>query len=124
MKLENRNIEVLDDFEHIKSRPNMYIGSVEPSENKTYLYSNTNQSFYEDNLIYSIGLYRLYDEIFDNAIDEAKRCKREGFKCEKIVVKLNTSNNSIKIRDYGRGFIGGDKINLKTGVSNVESAIT
>ena len=71
-------IKVLSDLEHIRMRRALYIGEKGPEA--------------------------LFNEIFDNAIDEVQA----GYS-EEMVISINTKNNAYTIRDYGRGIPHGMK---------------
>ena len=73
------NIRHLNDMEHIRTRPGMYIGRL----------GDGSQS--ED------GIYVLLKEVIDNSIDEFKM--NAGKRIEIDVIE----NKSVTIRDYGRG---------------------
>ena len=70
----------LEDMEHIRLRPGMYIGKL------------------GDGSSHDDGIYVLIKEVVDNAIDEFT----SGFG-KKIEIKVHFSERRVVIRDYGRG---------------------
>lgn len=70
----------LEDMEHIRLRPGMYIGKL------------------GDGSSHDDGIYVLIKEVIDNAIDEFT----SGFG-KKITVNINFAERKVSIRDYGRG---------------------
>lgn len=72
------NIIHLDDREHIRRRPGMYIGKL-------------GDGSHSDD-----GIYVLIKETIDNSIDEF----RMG---EGKVIEITVENGSVRVRDYGRG---------------------
>jgi DNA gyrase/topoisomerase IV subunit B len=117
--MANKKIQVLSDFEHILKRPTIYVGSVKLTEE--------NLPIVKDDRICSIpyqisvGMYKLFDEVFSNCVDEAKRMKKG---MESITVEVESKTNNIKITDSGEGFLDGSKINEKSGFPNVETAVS
>ena len=115
----NKTIEVLTDFEHIIKRPTMYVGSVKRSEEMVpiigdgFIKSVTKE--------HSVGMYKLFDEVFANSVDEAKRMQTP---MKKIIVEVSSKENSISITDTGDGFTNGSTINKKSGMSNIETAVS
>ncbi len=80
------NIRHLNDMEHIRTRPGMYIGKLgDGSQNDD-------------------GIYVLLKEVIDNSIDEFKM--NSGKRIEIDV----TENKSVTVRDYGRGIPQGKLI--------------
>ena len=70
----------LEDMEHIRLRPGMYIGKL------------------GDGSSHDDGIYVLIKEVIDNAIDEFS----SGYG-KKITVAINFAEKKVSIRDYGRG---------------------
>ena len=73
------NIRHMDDMEHVRTRPGMYIGKL----------GDGSQS--DD------GVYVLLKEVIDNSIDEFRM--NSG---KRIEIEL-TDNRVVRVRDYGRG---------------------
>ncbi len=73
------NIRHMDDMEHVRTRPGMYIGKL----------GDGSQS--DD------GIYVLLKEVIDNSIDEFRM--NSG---KRIEIEL-TDNRVVRVRDYGRG---------------------
>jgi DNA gyrase/topoisomerase IV subunit B len=118
-KESNKEIVALSDFEHVLHRPTMYIGSVEKSEEKVVIVEDG--KLVGKNKIISVGFYKMLNEIVDNAFDEAKRMKGA---MPKILVKIDSKTNAVEVTDTGGGFSNAEKINSKTGQSNVETAMS
>lgn len=103
-KISSINVEdkyqTMDEITHILSKPGMYIGSIyfenidyllyKPSENKIIKIPNVG---------YNAGLIKLFDEIFQNSIDELKR-KSALYKITEINVEVLKSGRII-ISDNG-----------------------
>lgn len=76
----DESIVHLEDMEHIRLRPGMYIGKL------------------GDGSSHDDGIYVLIKEVIDNAIDEFS----SGYG-KKISIKINFGEKRVTIRDYGRG---------------------
>ena len=119
MAAANKKIQVLSDFEHILKRPTIYVGSVKFSEEMLPIVK-------EDRICsvpyqISVGMYKLFDEVFSNCVDEAKRMKKP---MDSIIIEVDSKTNRIKIADTGEGFMDGSKINEKSGLPNIETAVS
>lgn len=115
----NKDIQVLSDFEHVLRKPTIYVGSVEPSEERVPVIKDN--LIYEDVKIISVGMYKILNESIDNAFDEAKRQGGSGIK---IHVSFDSGTNMASISDSGGGFRNAEKIHKKTNLSMVETALT
>ena len=118
-KQASKEIVVLSEKTHIRTRPQMYVGSVKPTEEKIPVIKNS-KIFIEEKSV-SIGMYKILNEAIDNAVDEAKRMKG---KMESITIKVNSETNSISVKDSGNGFFNGASINKATGKTNIETAFS
>ncbi len=86
VEYNEENIRHLDDMEHIRTRPGMYIGKL----------GDGSQS--DD------GIYVLLKEVIDNSIDEFKMSAGR-----RIEIDIE-ENRSVTVRDYGRGIPQGKMI--------------
>ena len=119
MSKVNKTIEVLTDFEHIIKRPTIYVGSVKRSEETLPIIdAGIIKSVVKE---HSVGMYKLFDEVFSNSVDEAKRMSTA---MKKIIVEVDIKENSVSITDTGDGFTNGSTINKKSGLSNIETAVS
>lgn len=119
MKKASKEIKVLSDFEHIVTRPTLYVGSVKISE-ETIPILKGSRIHLEDRKV-SVGMYKLFDEIFSNCVDEAKRMSKQ---MKSIDVAVDSSTNMVEIADSGDGFQNGSAINSKSGMSNIATAVS
>ena len=101
--MATKDIQVLSDFEHILKRPTIYVGSVKLSEEQIPIVKS--DKMLSTTYQISVGMYKLFDEVFSNSIDEAKRMKKS---MDSITVEVNSKSNNIKITDSGEGFIKDD----------------
>lgn len=116
---KNKEIIVLSDSEHVIARPTMYVGSVDLSDEKVPVIRG-GKIVMEPKEI-SVGFYKLFHEILDNAIDEAKRMKG---KMPLIRVDIDSQTNLVKVQDTGEGFHKGTQKNKKSGLTNIETAVS
>ena len=117
--MANKEIIALNDFEHVLLRPQMYVSSVEPSEEKIPIIRDG--KIVSELRETSVGFYKLMNEVLDNAFDEAKRMKGT---MKRIEIHFDSKTNTVKVVDTGGGFLNASAINSKTGISNVASAMS
>jgi len=119
MTQSKKKIQVLSDFEHILKRPTIYVGSVKITEESIPKVEKDKICLAPRHI--SVGMYKLFDEVFSNCVDEAKRMKKP---MKLIRISVDPTKNKITIEDTGEGFVDGSKINEKSGVSNIETAVS
>ncbi len=117
--MANKEIKVLSERDHILLRPTVYVGSVKPTDEKLPIIRE-NKLIVEQRSV-SVGMYKLFDEVFSNSLDEAKRMKG---KMKKISISIETKNNEVSVTDTGNGFYKGTEINKTSGKSNIETAVS
>jgi DNA topoisomerase-2 len=93
-------------LEHIIDIPDTYIGSIEKTDIDTWIFNEEDDKIVYKNIKYIPGLYKIFDEVLVNAIDQHVRTENDS----KIVNKVNTikvnfdnNNNSIAIYNNGEG---------------------
>jgi len=93
-------------LEHIIDIPDTYIGSIEKTDIDTWIFNEEDDKIVYKNIKYIPGLYKIFDEVLVNAIDQHVRTENDP----KIVNKVNTikvnfdnNNNSISIYNNGEG---------------------
>src|SRR5205085_10787490 len=77
---DESTVKTLDALAHIRLRSGMYIGRLGDGSNP------------DD------GIYIMLKEVIDNSVDEF--IMKHG---KKIIVKVDEGNQSVSVRDYGRG---------------------
>jgi DNA topoisomerase-2 len=94
---------------HIYSRPDMYIGTIQPNNIDTYIVDNSDKII-KKQITYIPGLFKIFDEALVNAIDHSVRTRDElaaGKKDIQIVknikVWINKATGVIEILNDGNG---------------------
>ena len=90
-------------LEHVLLRPGMYIGSIEKARDQMWLYddsaSSTGCKMTKQSVEYVPALYKIFDEILVNAIDNKTRDKSMNL----VQVTIDPVTNAISIYNNGRG---------------------
>ena len=63
--------------EHILSAPDMYIGPIDKTTEEMWIYDTEDKIMVKKNIEFIPGLYKIFDEILVNAIDQDTRLKSE-----------------------------------------------
>lgn len=89
----------LTQLEHILKRPDTYIGSVEKTEMKMWVYDEPSQSMVHRDVKIVPGLYKIFDEILVNAADN----KIRDPSMDTLDVKIDPETNTISVLNNGKG---------------------
>ena len=97
-------------LEHVYTIPDTYIGAVSITQLKTYIYEDTSQRMIEKELEYVPGLYKIFDEIIVNALDQCERLKAsvakgvENIKPVKTIrINIDKASGKISVMNDGDG---------------------
>jgi DNA topoisomerase-2 len=93
-------------LEHIIDLPDTYIGSVEKTELETWVLDESGESMIFKSISYIPGLYKIFDEVLVNAIDQHVRIENDkNFKNKVTTIKVNfdVENNIISVYNNGEG---------------------
>jgi DNA topoisomerase-2 len=93
---EVNDVKILSDIDHVLLRNAMYIGSTSLEKYQYFLPINDKFELQEIEVI--PGLFKIVNEIIDNAIDEHQR----GF-CSEIWIELDSKTGTYSVKDNGRG---------------------
>lgn len=85
----------LDDVEHVLLRSGMYIGSVKPHTEESYLLHD--DKFKLTEVTYNPGFLKMFDEIVSNSVDEHKR----NSNLNKIDVTVDQKTGWVSVKDNG-----------------------
>lgn len=106
--MNKREIVHLSDREHVLIRPNMYIGEITNVPDTLYIYDDETNSIKEKEINYNAGLFKIFDEILDNAVDETEKDKT----CNIIKVKIDNDVISIFNNGLGIDIVKDEKENI------------
>lgn len=84
-------------LEHILARPDTYVGSVESETERQWVFMG--EKMEQKNLTYVPGLYKIYDEILVNALDQCTIDKT----IDAIDISVDQTNGCICIMNSGKG---------------------
>lgn len=89
----------LTQLEHILKRPDTYIGSVEPTEMKLWVFDPVSKDMEFKDVTIVPGLYKIFDEILVNAADNKIRDPSMDI----LEVNIDVDTNTISIYNGGKG---------------------
>ena len=93
-----------DLYTHIVTLPDSYVGSLEKADAECWIFEN--DKIINKEIKYVPGLYKIYDEIIVNAIDQFTRLDRDDSVKDKVTtikVTIDKKSNTISVYNNGRG---------------------
>ena len=91
-------------LEHIIDIPDTYIGSIEKTDIDTWVFDESNDKIVYKNIKYIPGLYKIFDEVLVNAIDQHVRVETDDKITHKVTtIKVNFDENNKKITVHNNG---------------------
>ena len=98
-------------LEHIQELPDTYIGSIEQTTEPRYVYDFETNSIKKKDITYIPGLYKIYDEIIVNAVDQYVRLKLSQesdvydkvYLVKNIMVSINKDTGLTSVYNDGDG---------------------
>ena len=96
----------MDPIQHIKEIPDTYIGSIEKAETEKYILSKDSNRIISKKIQYIAGLYKIFDEIIVNAIDQYTRLNLDNSMIHKVTtikVNIDEEKNEISVYNNGEG---------------------
>jgi DNA topoisomerase-2 len=98
----------LSDIQHVLTAPDSYVGSIEESVYEdAWVYNETLKRMVKKDLTIVPALYKIFDEVLVNAVDQYTRTKDDPDvkdKVTKIDVTINVEENFISVYNNGKGF--------------------
>jgi DNA gyrase/topoisomerase IV subunit B len=115
MEHTNTQYKNLKFREHVRLRPDMYIGSNLSTENTLWVWDSADGCLVKRQMAYPIALYNICDEIILNALDHCLRTKglRGKNKCTQVHLSFDQDSGEISCFNNGEGIVvekveGGD----------------
>lgn len=94
----------LDQRSHVLKRPGMYIGSIVPDSEALWIYNSESKQITQKNIKWVPGLYKIFDEIVVNALDQIKRLLHSSTTTKHVKeIKVTIDEESGEISVYNDG---------------------
>jgi DNA topoisomerase-2 len=91
-------------LEHIIDIPDTYIGSIEKTDIDTWIYDEENDKIIYKNIKYIPVLYKIFDEVLLNAIDQHLSTEHDDSIINKVNEKVNIYSYPIRSVKDGKAF--------------------
>lgn len=99
MKSVEEEYKKYTQHEHVLNRPDTYIGSVEDTTEPQWIFDTESKRMQHKVLTYSPGLFKTYDELIVNAVDQTQR----DTTLDTIKVSISKENKCITVENNGIG---------------------
>jgi len=110
MDVSKKYVKLKDQREHLLLKPDMYIGSVKSDSIETFLANENGDGMVKSTIQYIPGLFKIFDEIVANAIDQSIRLKERVDSGEKNIkgvtalkVTIDVDTGVIMVYNDGEG---------------------
>jgi len=97
MSNSSKKYDKLTHIEHIKLRPNMYMGSIDNIEEELWIYDDTENKIKNKKIKFTPAFFKIFDELITNASDHAQNDKT----CDIIKVEYNKKDGFISVTNNG-----------------------
>ena len=102
LKTQDQKYVKLSHVEHVYKLPDTYVGSSDLTTLNTFIVKE-DDSVEKKEIEYVPALYKIYDEVIVNSVDQYVRTKGTKEPVTQINVSIDTSTNSISILNNGKG---------------------
>ena len=102
-KSVSEKYQMLSHLEHIKKLPDTYIGSISKLLSQRFIFNDESGKMEVRDVSIVPGLYKIFDEILVNAVDEATRSFGTDNPVNKISVSIDQESGEISISNNGGG---------------------
>lgn len=93
-----KQFKKLDEIDHVRKRPGMYVGSIAQHEGTEWVYDVVSKKMKQQEISYNPGLIKIFSEILDNSIDEHKR---NPTKLNLVKVDIDEATGMLSVYDNG-----------------------
>lgn len=90
-------------LEHIKKLPDTYIGSIERTDAEMWVWNRENQRMEKRQVSFIPGLYKIFDEIIVNCIDQHVRMRVAGSDNPVTIMRVSINQETGEISVYNNG---------------------
>jgi len=98
--MDDLNYKKLSQREHVYELPDSYVGSTEKTTIKTFI-SKSKGTLEEKEIVFIPALFKIFDEVLVNAIDQYTRTKKS--KLSVTCIEIDVDSDSISVKNNGKG---------------------